>query len=257
MNILIIGTREEGKTTLALFKGLERHDAVVAFDPRGMIDGYVVRSPDELEEAIKDHKWIVDGEGWQGNGKTKRLQPIVYRCDGPDLESAFEDFCSVIFPPNFPRGGYSVIIDEAGWLQTANSINDQLFRAIKGHPTQPPEEEITIIQTMHTLSESNGKTRSLINEYYLFRLKAPGDTKAVQELTGIEDLPEILKSLSQHHFVRYINSRVPAGQSEWEIVSDSESWNIGAVSMGAKMPLDNLEESGSTNSEESWAELDG
>ena len=254
MNILIIGTRDEGKTTLAMFKARERHDAVVAFDPRGMIKGYVVRSPEELEEAIEERKWI--NEEWRSDGEPK-IRAIVYRVDSPLVDEAFDDFCSQVFPPNFPRGGFSVVIDEAGWLQNPQYMTPQLFRAMKGHPTEPPDEEVTIIQTMHTLSESYAKTRSLINEYYLFRLKAPGDVRAVEALTGIENLPEILAELPRHHFVRYINSRVPEGAREWEIVSDSDSWNIGAVQMGAKKTLDKDSEVVSNAHVEGWMQADG
>jgi len=215
MNIIAVGSRGEGKTTLAMSTLSEKHDGIVVFDPRGMIDGVICWGPDELEKAIDEQKW--------------KDAPLVYRYDSLDNDDEFSAFCSVVFPPNFPRGGFGCLVDEAGWLQGPNSIHPDLGRAIKGHPQQPEEFAITLFQTMHTLSESYGKSRSLIDEYYFFRLTSPNDTKAIVEFTGKPELAEIVRNLPQHHYVRYFNSRRAAGEPEYIIVDDPESWHLAAT----------------------------
>lgn len=246
MNICIVGTREEGKTTLAMALAQRRYEAVIAFDPRGLIEApeeNIVRSPEELEEAIEKEKW--------------RNGPVVYRVDSMDLDDDFAEFCSVLFPPNFPHGGFAVVVDEAGLLQSANSMRPDLFRIIKTHPTKPPS--VLIIQTMHTLSETYGKTRSLINEYYIFRLTARNDLDAVATLVGVRapEVTELVADLPQHHCIRFINSRVPEGQSQWELWDQPELWHIPATTQDESLGLTQPKNSETVESDERWMRANG
>jgi hypothetical protein len=231
MNIIVVGARKEGKTTLAMWLLSQRHKGIVVFDPRGMVEGEVVHDPQQLEEAIKN--W---SDHWDGDHRHQR-QPIVYRFDSSDHDQEFTDFCSIIFPPRFTIGGFGVLVDEAGMLQGANSIHPELARAIKQHPMEGqclPGEEVTIVQTMHVLGESWAKGRSLINELYMFRLTSPSDTKAIVEYTGKPELVEVIENLPQHHCVRYINDRQPAGTPEYIVMDDSDEWHIGATANDPK-----------------------
>lgn len=225
MNKIAVGQRVEGKTTLGMWDLRQRHRGVVAWDPRGMIEGIIVYSPEELQEAMRR------------NGEEEdelSILPIVYRFDSTDPDREFQVFCSVVFPPNFTVGGFGVLIDEAGQLQGANSINPDLARAIKQHPTKPPEEAITIFQTMHTLGESWAKGRSLIDEYYIFRLTAPSDLRAIEEFTGKPELVEIIINLPPHHCVKYFNSRRPAGQPEYIVMDNPEMWHVPVTTLDEK-----------------------
>jgi hypothetical protein len=215
MNINIVGQREEGKTTLALYLARQHNPAVIVFDPRGNIEGAVVWGPDEMEQAIQERVY--------------EDEPIVYRYDSEDPDEEFSDFCMVLFPPRFPRGGFSVVIDECNMLQNANSIHPALRRAIKQHPTKPPERSVAIIQTTHVLGEFNSKSRSLMNELYMFRIQGVRDLKVVEEHTGNQQVAEIVKNLPQHHCVRYLYSRQAEGKPEYYVWSDPTVWNNAAT----------------------------
>jgi hypothetical protein len=128
MNILVVGRRREGKSTLALYLAEQSHKALIVFDPRGMFDGEVVTSGEQLKEVLQDRQ----EQEWK---REKDERPIVYRYDGSGPEGAFAGMSDVLFPPQFTRGGFALIVDEAGELQSANQINDELRRAVAQHPT--------------------------------------------------------------------------------------------------------------------------
>jgi len=215
MNSIAVGGREEGKSTLALFLAYTTHKAVFVFDPRGMFSGHVVNSPDELSEAI-DERIYEDGE------------PIVYRFDSADpnaIETAFEDMCSVLFPPQFTKGGFALIVDEAGELQAANSINPALRRAIAQHPTKGLER-VHIVQTSHRLAEYHGKVKTCLNDLYIFRTKNPRDHAALVDFTGEPELVEIVSELPKHHLIHYKFARQDNGVPQFDLWDDPARWYI-------------------------------
>ena len=209
MNIVCCGRREEGKTTLAMHIARKHHRGVVVFDPRGMINGTIVYGSSELEDAI-------EGGMWQ-NG------PIVYRYDSGDANSEFDEMCSVLFPPQFTKGGFSLVVDEAGQLQTAHSINENFIRAIKQHPTSPLRESVTIIQTNHRLAEFHGASKSLMNELYIFQTTYDLDLRTLEQHTGLPQMSEIVKNLPQHHCVRYLYGRQP-NNKQYEVWDNPLIW---------------------------------
>src|ERR1035438_6457449 len=185
MNSIAVGGREEGKTTLALWLARQSHLAVFVFDPRGIFVGEVVYSPEELQAAIDRHA----EEGWTDD-------PIVYRFEG-DPEEAFAEMSGVLFPPQFTRGGFALIIDEAGELQGANRICDELRRVVSQHPTdktpgRAPEDRVHVIQTSHRLAEYHGKIKTCLNDLYIFRTRNPRDLDALDDFTGEPELREIV-----------------------------------------------------------------
>jgi len=213
MNINICGRREEGKTTLAMYLARQRHKGIVVFDPRGMIQGVVVYGPDELQDAIERKAWQ------QG--------PIVYRYDGADHKEQFGQVTEILFPPRFPLGGFAFIIDEAGMMQGFNSIDENLARVVKQHPTFPANEAVTVIQTNHRLSEFNGTCKALMNELYIFQTTHPRDLDALAEHTdGQQEISEAVKALPRHCCVRYKYGRQAEGISQWELWNDPSVWYV-------------------------------
>lgn len=210
MNIINVGRRKEGKTTLAKHLAFRSYAGVVMFDPRNMISGVVVSSGDELELAIEQGAW--------------RDGPLVYRCKSLDTETEFAEVCSVLFPPNFSKGGFAFVIDEAGLLQSAHSINPDLLRIIKQHPTDPPNESVAVIQTNHRMSEFNNSTKALLDELYIFQTTLPADLEVLDEHTGLPEVSEIVKGLPPHHCVRYLYGRQPLGASQYEVWDDPSIW---------------------------------
>lgn len=190
----------------------QRHAGVVAFDPRGMIAGVVVYGPEELEAAIDEQAWN-DG-------------PLVYRYDTLDANGEFSAVCSVLFPARFSVGGFAFIVDEAGMLQTANGINDDLLRIVKQHPTEPLEESVTVIQTNHRLAEFHGASKALMNELFIFQTTHPRDLQALEEHTGDPQIIEVVKALPRHHCVRYLYGRQADGVAQYQVWDKPELWYV-------------------------------
>lgn len=212
-NINIVGRREEGKTTLALYKS-QRYRARVIWDPRGMIGSretaIIVSDPDSLENAIEEREW--------------EHGPIVYRQESGDVESEFTSISQVLFPPKFTRGGFAFIIDEAGELQNPHQIHPELKRIIKQHPTFPANESVLVIQTNHRLSEFHNSCKALMNELYIFQTTLPRDLDVIDEHTGIPEVRVAVAGLPKHHCVRYIYGRQEKGIPQWEVWDDPNLW---------------------------------
>lgn len=212
-NIITCGRREEGKTTLSMYLARRDHPGVVVFDPRGQIAGIVVYNCDDLEAAIEEGAWK-DG-------------PIVYRDDSGEPEASFNELSSVLFPPQFPLGGFSLVVDESGFLQNAHYINRNFARAIKEHPTDatgPREESVTIIQNNHRLAEFNNTCKALMNELYIFQTTHPGDLKVLGEHTdGSTEIARIVKNLDHHHCLRYYYGR-RSDNLQYEVWDDPAVW---------------------------------
>jgi hypothetical protein len=224
LNINICGRREEGKTTLAMHLARARHRGIVAFDPRGMIQGVVVYGPDELQNAIQERAW--------------ERGPIVYRYDSGDHAEQFGQVTEILFPPRFPLGGFAFIIDEAGMLQSPHSCDENLSRVVKQHPTFPPRESVTIIQTNHRLAEFHGASKALMNELYIFQTTHPRDLETLAEHTdGEQAIAETVAKLPRHHCVKFKYDRQAEGVPQWELMSDPTAWYVPTVS-GGKNSLD-------------------
>jgi hypothetical protein len=235
MNINVCGRREEGKTTLALYLVKKRHKGVVVFDPRGMIQGIVVWGPDELQDAIQKRAWE-DG-------------PLVYRYDGSDHTEEFAAVTEVLFPPRFRVGGFGFVIDEAGYLQTANSSDENLARVVKQHPTFPERESVTVVQTNHRLAEFHGTSKALMNELYIFQTTHHRDLETLEEHTGEPEVSAIVAQLPRHHCVRYLYGRQADGAPQYEVWNDPTVWYVPTTGAPTKNSLDTEDGAGVEGSE--------
>jgi hypothetical protein len=217
-NIICCGRREEGKTSLAIAIAKQRHAAVIAFDPRAMIVGVPVYGVDDLEEVIADGAW--------------REHVICYRFDSGDIDTELEEMCEFLFPPRFTKGAFALVIDEAGSqkIQTFHKIHPALDRAVRQHPTRPPEYAVTIIQTSHRLADFHGASKSLMDELYIFNTSSPRDIEALEDHTQMPDLVEIVRVLPKHHCVRYLYARQEEGVAQYEVWDKPEEWYIPATS---------------------------
>lgn len=211
-NIVINGRREEGKSTLALSILKKLHQGIVICDFRGdQFDGVKVYSQAELEDAIDERLWM--------------QAPIVYICDNG--EESFGEVCEVLFPERFTKGGFGFLIDESdsNGLQTHQSINPALRRVIKQHPTHPPREAVTVVQTTHFLGDLHRTSKGLVNEYYVFSVTDYNSVKAVSYFCG-DEVAAIVPTLPKHHCVRYFAGRRDEGLPQFEIWDKPEIWFV-------------------------------
>jgi hypothetical protein len=203
MNHIVCGRMKQGKTTFATWLGFQKHRAVVAWDPRCMIDGIPCYGPDELQEAIDEGEW-------------KHGVPLVYRFDSTDVSGEFSSLCGVLFPPRMGIGNFSLVVDEAAQLQRANWCHPDFDRAIRQHP-----RSVDIIQATHSLQDYSRASRDLTSDIYSFNLMGKSLDALVNfcEVSDSDDFREAVRTLPQHHLVHWNHST-----NEWEVWDDPTAW---------------------------------
>lgn len=227
MNILVCGRIKQGKTTLAIFLAHEYSPGVIVWDPRHMQKGFIVKPPiaENLEDAIQEKKYLE--------------APIIIWPSG-DLETEFEEVCSVLFNPperfsGTPKGGggFAFVIDEAADLQKANSINDSLRIAVKQHP-----RSVVVIQTTHSLQEWNRSSKDTMSALYCFRLIGRSLKYAVEyaDVEDEEELEEEIKTLDEHAYIK-IDFEGKPGAPQWTIEEPLHPNAVRAIEEGKKPPF--------------------
>lgn len=223
-NILVCGRIKQGKTTLAIYLAHEHSPGVIVWDPRHMQRGYIVDPPlaENLEEAIREKKY--------------KDQPIVI-WPGRDLESDFEEVCSVLFnpPERFSgdgkgNGGFAFVVDEAADLQTSNSINDSLRIVVKQHP-----RSVVVIQCTHSLQEWNRSSKDTMSGLYCFRLQGRSLKYTVDyaDVEDEEELTQAIKSLPEHSYI-FVDFESMPGTAQWDVCEPLHSNAVQAIQNGQK-----------------------
>lgn len=223
-NILVCGRIKQGKTTLAIYLAHEHSTGVVVWDPRHMQHGYIVRPPiaENLEDAIQEKRYLT--------------QPIVIWPDS-QLESEFEETCSVLFNPperfsgnGKDSGGFAFVVDEAADLQKAQSINDSLRVVVKQHP-----RSVVVIQCTHSLQEWNRSSKDTMSHLYCFRLQGRSLQYAVEyaDVEDEEELAQAIKTLPEHSYV-HIDFESEPGVTEYDICEPLHPNAVKAISEGYK-----------------------
>lgn len=221
--VLCCGTRREGKTTLAIHLAREWSPTVAAWDPRGSIAKIVglgnyieVRTPEEMRQHLTAGDYLHDENG--NTFPTPKI--LVYRSESED---GFQELCDVLFPPYFEgfQGGLALIVDEAGTLQSPHQIHPALNRVIGQCP-----DSILVVQTTHMISEWHGKSRSCMNELFLFRQIGARNWQIVAENCG-DDVAEQCMHLKPHHLVHYWFDRQDGIQ--WELWDRPEVWELNSL----------------------------
>lgn len=215
MNVIISGTRGEGKSTLSLWIARQFADTVVIWDPRGTFSrcGIECHDVDELFDAFDDKRYLPNDE----NGLSRPM-PLVLRCE--DITPAmFGDAMRRIFPTYFRfKGKIAVIVDEARELQSPHWIEPQLNRLLRQHPM----DRVAIIQNTHQLMDWNSATKSVTDDIYIFRQTGPRNHKVCTEHFGSE-VADIAMSLPKHHIVHcWFDNRNT--EKPWELMSDPSVW---------------------------------
>jgi hypothetical protein len=208
---------------LAIHLARQWSPTIVAWDPRGSIakllgsdESIEIHTPQELTEQLESGEYL-----------EPEPRILVYRSESED---GFEELCNVLFPPYFEgfQGGIAVIVDEAGTLQSAHSINPALNRIIGQSP-----DTVLVVQTTHMISEWHGKSRSCMNEMFLFRQVGARNFQVVAENCG-EDVALECENLSPHHCVHYWFDRREGLQ--WEVWNDPSLWALDSAMNQRDLP---------------------
>lgn len=223
MNCLVCGTRKTGKSTLALFLALQWGGTVVVFDPRGSYRGVGIQCPD-LDSLMRH---LEDQDYMDANNNPL---PLVYHVDA-NPEESFSELCAALFPVRFEgwSGRLALVVDESRNLQSHQFISPALDRLVG----QAPIDDVLVIQTTHEIKEWNSKTKSVMDEVYLFYQIGPQNYVRIEELCG-SDVAEQVEQFAPHskddpvlhHYVRYSFKEFFDDGRQWELCDDPRPWFI-------------------------------
>ena len=223
MNIVVMGRRHQGKSTLARFLG-ERIQSrvgahtILAFDPKRTFR-ILPHTSDlaELEEMITDPRY-----------NFVAYQPLGLEREPSeqDMAGEFDAFFRALgieyhlgMGDESPRHNLSpvvLIVDEAWMLQQRGQINGSLAQLVR----LADSENFYLIQAAHRPSDFNTATRAQIDEFFSFRQWLADDLDILQEWAGAEVAEKIAK-LPPHHVIRF-----DIGSETWELWAKPEAWYL-------------------------------
>lgn len=210
MFVMILGKRQQGKSTLSFVLATEAHDRVLIFDPSGNFPlvkrirtedvGEWLVSHREPEPGVSNHYARVSG-----NWKTS------------EMPAEFEAFSEQIFHDDIFEHNLSVIVDEAHILQGPNYVDPCLDRMQRKIPA-----DSTLIETTHRIVDTDVNTRYHVNVFFFFYTDLPREIKKYREDFG--DVAEAIQKLKPHEVIEW--KRPQGNAPEWEVWDNPEEWYI-------------------------------
>lgn len=176
MIYLILGRREQGKTTLARYLMAPRRPRVV-IDPRKLL----IQRADQVSPDVLDVLDRLD------EGRDAYMTPIDLQADVDELGREFRKWTAE--RPDDQE--YCVVFDEAG-LYSVDQF-DYLFRTAKRSQT-------TFLLTAHRPQDIKTSVRAVADFWVMFRMTQPHDLKAIEERCG-SAVAEDVSRLERHHFI--------------------------------------------------------
>jgi hypothetical protein len=226
MNILVIGERGQGKSTLALFLAERIQERigtplpVVIFDPKRTFVG--IPHTDDLG-VFEDMLENPDG------ARAIAFQPGINMDADDDADEMIEEFSSFFdtMGINYHLGVREgairnnlppvvLIVDESWFLQGGNRAHPKLQWIVR----LADKKNFYMIQCSHCPKDFAKRIRSQVDELYLFREWLPEDIDIVREWCG-HTVADIVANLPNHHVVRY-----ELGSHEYQVWTHPEGWFI-------------------------------
>ena len=223
MNILLMGRRYEGKTTLSLFLSQRIQSRVGAhvvgiFDPRRQFKTIPHTSDLDIFNELMETRGNF-AVAFQPTGRANEEGV------SPEIAVQFEEFIATLgidfhlgetHPTRDNLRPFILIVDEAWMLQSRAAMNDQLANLVRLADTQ----NFYLIQIAHRPTDFSTAARSQADEYFFFRQWLASDLETVREWCGDEVAGEV-SQLPLHHLIRY---EVSSGK--WELWNKPESWYV-------------------------------
>ena len=141
----------------------------------------ICEEPDELEEAITDYE---------------AEELIVVRPGSGKSGAEFSRLIGVMLDPPSRFNNWALLIDEAATVQSAHSIELDVDRIVRQHPTSA-----LVIQTTHSLQDYHRASRDLTDVLVTFRLKGRSKQAFLEFCDGSEEMSEAIDDLPRHYAI--------------------------------------------------------
>ena len=140
----------------------------------------------------------------------------------PDI--AFQSVMDELDGGEWRWSEYTVIVDEASFLQRPQYLEPGLARLIRQAP-----QDILVIQTLHRPSETHPTVRGLATDLFFFHTYLERDLDVIAANYGPE-LSLAVSQLPQHYLIHWWLKS--GGKPAWEIWNNPNDWK---VSIGDRM----------------------
>jgi hypothetical protein len=222
MNIIIIGRRGLGKSSLAKFQADKLNPNQIWFDPGNQFHNVDLKTSDlhELQERLED--WPED-----------KPYVISYVPPTGNVEVHWNNFAAMLwsFVGQHPGAASFVLgIDEAHRIQSPQSINDWLDEFIRRSPRRERGDHnpIDLIQTTHLPQDLFRVSWSESDFVYFFNVFDKRALKAIDEQYGTK-IPEIKELVSNLKSPRTGGREVLEVESEtgaYRVITDPNEWYV-------------------------------
>jgi hypothetical protein len=184
MITLVIGRREQGKTTLAYCEA-KRQPTVIIFDPRG---------------TFTDEK---EGDGRDLYTRLNEDSRIVVHPQGSVIES-FNDMCETVkdWIRDNPDEPIALLVDEARFIDTPSEVPPALDYIIRFFGTK----NVHVILTMHRPVDVAVDIRAIADVWCMFRTTQEHDLKVIAEHCG-GDVADRVATLGAREFVAWNDAK--------------------------------------------------
>lgn len=213
-NIVIVGQRRQGKSTVAYAVASTKSNTIIVWDPN---DNY----PHLAIETVRPNA------SWGGSGRTleqfmeeaamhpnqihlARLGPV----DQADIESHFAATAETLWGWT----DYALIVDESMLLQKPARLDPSLDRFLRRSPS-----DVYVIQTCHRLFELHSLSRYLVDEVYVFRLELPRERELIAKQFD-EQLAIEVATLGDREYAKWQRSNT--GRSSFYRQPDATVWYV-------------------------------
>lgn len=201
MIFLVIGRREQGKTTLTYHMALKMPQRVI-FDPRGVLRrGTVSRTVDEFRAgmaALELHE----------------IDELSYTPRG-DSKAGFVVFSQAIaeWVEQHPRRALAVVVDEIAFADVTCEAFQWVARCCQ-------REHLHIFVTCHRPSDIDTSLRAISDHWLIFPCRQEHDLEVIRKRCNVDVMDEVQR-LERRHFVHWDDS---AGT--YTIVRRPEAWHV-------------------------------
>jgi hypothetical protein len=191
---VVVGRREVGKTTLALYMARQIRRRAI-FDPRGLIrpatgKAYVVTTVPNFRQSFAE---LVDGD----------IAELIFTPAG-SLPAAFDAFADEVrqFVDDMPAQPLAVLVDECSFV--SSEIEE------KEHPFQwvlrcSRREVVQVIVTCHRPVDVPISLRAIADQWLLFAVRQEHDLRVVRERCS-SAVADAVQTLPPRHFVEWDDS---------------------------------------------------
>lgn len=218
MNLLDIGRRGLGKSTLAEYQARQLSNNRVYFDPGDQFDNVAYKTSD-LEDFTNEL------EAWP---KDKAIVIAYVPVKGSNVEMAWNSFARRLWEfIGKHEGALSsvLIVDESHRLQSPQKINDMLDEFIRRSPRRERGDKnpIDLIQTTHYPQDLHRVSWGESDEIWFFNVFDKRALKAISDQFG----EEIATRVSELKTPRTGGREVMVVESEtgqYRIIEDPEEW---------------------------------